>query len=822
MRGTGFSQNLDAENTNLAWQPSSSWQNTQTKQLGVNYFEAFTVTAMAKDVVTLIRTLNLTKVYAYGLYSGSYLIHRVMQIEPGIFDAVVMDGVCAGKYCNGTDVDIFRDSMTREILTRYMALNNSEIKSQYGPSFDLVGRLEDTVQRISTTRPICGAWSTSIYNDLAFRLFIPSYRILIPMTLHRYTRCALYDVSDVYALMSGSRAPQSSFLHSYAMRYHILLSEFGHQLNMDAANDIVSKSVYPTGTITSLASVLQDGWKTYPHDPLQDSIATFTKPLLMLNGQYDPYSPLERAKQFAKHFTNSNQQLISFDGEYYSTIENTRTRSNFSTSCAYTLTLQFFLSPTSQLNTSCVSDTYGLSFDNTPISVQGDIWDDKYTVPHVTSEYIFRATYLSILIMLLFPLFVFLIVQRNKQPIKSRYIYPYSGLAYLLCTCGTGIAYLGFDMSGAFGQHLKIGDLFSTVFLHVFTVAYLSQMLRFITQRIMYRRMASSKSYNYPLLRILTSKRMVLVSMIIYGAFWAILCIIFYVLYTLYGTPWITNFMIAADGVLVVICILIFAIFVFDIEPVLKEMCKIRWKHFSLKQTLSSYDPLLFRQESLLVIPCIAAGVMNNLTMAREELRIVLGLFDSMQLLFFICVLLMSGGLVAIARLRYMIASFVRSKVVRNDDDSELFGPFIPVREMADMDLLLRALNHDHGMKLMKEYCEMEFSLENIICYNDLIDIIETYPTMTATEKQSTVAHFGRKYMESTSKYQVNIPSKCKSLFKAVQNGEDEEGTKMWRRMYTAVMTNIMDTFTRVKHLAKFDEILEEMMMDEQLKSEFE
>ncbi len=737
-----------------------------------------------------------------------------------------MDGVCAGKYCNATLVDVNRNEMARKMLKWYMDSDGNELVKRYGQGFDAINTFKDFVDRLDSDRPICGATSLNILPDAAYRLFSPNFRILIPVLIHRYSRCNLFDTSDVYELVKRSgegRFPPSSSGSSSALELHLLLSEFARDgINKEWARQYTASSIHPTKMLSNIAV---QNWQVAPKSLYYESIANYTKPMLMMNGGYDQFSPLENATSFANHFSAPLQKFVPFPADGYWLITRTPVP-GYSSSCADTLMIRFLNAPNTPLNATCVDRVIKFSFNYTPITTQrlgkGNIWDDKYTPTKVTNSLIGRTTYFAFFVVLCAVLFIALVVQRDKQPIRSRHIYPYLGLFYVFVSSAGGITWNSLSMAGAYAPHVALVDVVSSVLLQLCGIASVMQMLRFLAQKYIYKRMGSGARYNLALFKFIARERTFRLVVVLYTLFWACLWAAFYTAYIFMGTSYLHNFTLANDAVLCFFAVIALLLFFYDIfiADRFKLLRTCGWKSRFITD-----DPLMFRLEATMFIPCIIAGAFNIILSDFTQITTP-GAFEVVQVIYFMSVLLMSGGLISIVRAINLVKELhVRRKHKNYDMMKDHLLDSFCVKDLPANELLALALSDARGLKIISDYCEHEFSLENLEAYKHLKSVLATYPSQTIEIRRRELAIFLEQFLERNSPYELNLPSNAVDAYRKVVNSQSfddpTDAMVMWKKISDSVYVNLMDTFSRVKKTSEFEEYHKMLISEEQITSQF-
>ncbi|MEM6991557.1 MAG: alpha/beta fold hydrolase [Myxococcota bacterium] len=144
-------------------------------------------------------------------------------------------------------------------------------------------------------------------------------RSRIPATLHRLQRCNAADVTALQNAAPHMQNPLSALLDdplfSVVINRHISLSEmwsapFPSQAEIDAWEDDLLFTLASSSSRFEVAEL----WPTYAPPPEDDVFAETDVPILMLNGEFDPNTPLPEATLVGDHFTGPNQRFFVIPG----------------------------------------------------------------------------------------------------------------------------------------------------------------------------------------------------------------------------------------------------------------------------------------------------------------------------------------------------------------------------------------------------------------------------------------------------------------------------------------------------------------------------
>ncbi len=765
-RFTGKSGCLDCQNTQY---PTSDWQT----QLG-DTLNQMTMDKVAQDTLSLIQTFkqpNDTTII-YGLYSGSYLVHRMIQMNSTAVDAIIMDGVCAGKYCNGVDIDFYFDSMGKSILANACT---GECRTNLGDG--LVEKYSQFMYNVNNKIQACGNLVTFSKQYAAYAMFDHAYRSTVAASLYRIKRCMLrdtYAVQEMNRRAGMAAMPRYSSSSSLGVATHQLLSEFGSN-----ASIVDNNLMFSTGASSTLAS-LSSSWKKYASSPYYNSIATFTGPMLMLNGDTDPYNPVSRAQQFAAHFSGPNQQLVILNNTSYQTVLNSPI-ANYSSNCAHLLVLQFIANPNSTVNASCTVMIAPISFDTNPYvmaALGGSAWDVTFTgdfIPEYYMPVIINALPLLIIIPFLILAFAF----RKKQPVTSRMLSPYFGMTFAITQCVLSVFAFSYIGARILIPHLHIADIIGRLLLLTASWIYFVQSTRFLITRHMYKLMSSSETYNVKVYRFLTSKRTYYITSISFFVIWAAYGTITYPLTVYYGEDIYSVWDFVSLGCLVAICALLLAYLLYDMFVV----DKLAIFKTGLRTHFITNDPLCFRLEGLLIIPTMGTGFIASIWFQFDTIYSQIP--TAMNSLF--CVFMFGG--VAICS---VLVNLQRNNVKEENSS-----------EPAHRKLLADPL----GKEIFAKYAIKELSYENFAAWEYMVSNIgedeTSFKTIEDEEKKKLMDDFFEQFVNANSKMELNIPDKVRSSFHDTRRGTND-GVEMWKGMRLSLEQNLVDTFMRLKHTPEY------------------
>jgi pimeloyl-ACP methyl ester carboxylesterase len=802
IRGTGKSTWLGCGASDASVSCQSSLEATYGSKL-----QAFSVDEMAYDTLMLISLLKQPNdvVYAYGLNFGSYLISRVLQINPQAFDAVLMDGAC-GTNCNASDIDIQRNILATSIVNQCTNMNGT-CTDRLGRGFNLLNALSDVVAKLDRGIYICSIpYNIGITPKAAipYMVFDRNFRAVLPATIFRLTRCNPKDNFagprlGLFAQSYLGPVPGPNF--SPLLAQHVILSEFGRTMSVSTAV-AADNTLFTTRQTSSYAKALASGWKLYDESIYRYTVSNYTNPILMLNGDSNPYSPLSRATAFAANFTNQNQQFVTIPGASYSTMFDSP-MINSTSHCAYTMALSFYSNPKTAVNTSCVSSVLPLSFEETPTTLaifEGSVYEGilKFNDAYV-NNWMFTIGYSLVLMYGVFG-FMLLLINRKQQPVQSRFIAPYIAIAYLIVVSITSL----FSFIGKLIYQIVPIYWLQSIYLMIILLAieaYMIQTIRYVLLRRMYGMMFTSTKFNVKLFKSLTSNWGYIIAMIsssiLVGGFISLVT----PLNAFYGSAW--NYVLIVGLIIFMVIFVLITSFVIIYDAFTGYKCNVTLKSFFITD-----DPLCFRVEmTALFLPTLATGALGLGLYTIFPTSIPIGV---LVMVFHIFACLYAGGYVLLVVFIRKIRA-VTSPHLKNEDVT------LP------HNLLTKILADEMGSQIVSTYCKNEFSFENFACWRDTHNALTTYRDMQPDERRKSLAHICTTYIESGSEMEVNIDGYTKKKVTELVRGNsftEEEGATMLRTMNEDMLKNLEDTFSRLKHTEEFAKVIQAIEMKSKIMSD--
>ncbi|KAH3764241.1 alpha/beta hydrolase fold [Pelomyxa schiedti] len=393
-RGVGFSTPLYCPNPTIIQAQECIDYLDSTWGEGLHQF---TSSNAARDLHSLVTaaTESGVPVYIYGVSYGTYWLQRYLQIYSSEAErprAVILDGIVSPDKLKFLEYDFYVNTVGHELMAWCEAdlFCNSAFKGV--PPISVMASLFDKLLNNATTcfdqlsQPLPPLFSSpsSIKQGLnaLFQqwLFSQTNRILIPPTIFRLTRCSTTDISALNYLMST--LSQSLVSTPYGPNYayednplalNIIQSEMlSLKLPPPTLEQIITgeSSLYFTGGSSVSNRMWYDYWDRYTPDEYANNLPSVSGlPLLMLNGNLDPQTPLYFAEEVYNHYAGPTVTFEIVNAAVHCTIANSPV-DNSDTPCGLQMVVGWILSDTKTLDTTCLDHLV-------PIDWAGTTTDDQ-------------------------------------------------------------------------------------------------------------------------------------------------------------------------------------------------------------------------------------------------------------------------------------------------------------------------------------------------------------------------------------------------------------------------------------------------------------
>jgi hypothetical protein len=737
----------------------------------------------------------------------------MLQINSTYIDAVIMDGLCAGPFCNASDWDFQRNTMAKSIFSQlYSSLNQSTTVKNYA-GVDPRATFRDFLNKLSIGIPLCGVPNAATAYDQAityttYMLFEQPLRPAVFSSAYQLERCLPNDYGNGIRWYHYYNNPVSNYLFcrlgsdARFMSTHLIMSEL---IDFNASADF-SQFTFHQKLQTYTTALKKAGWKTYPTSPYRTSVATYSKPMLMLNGDYDYQAPLSRATQFASFFNASAQTYVVMPGMSQDTISKSYIAGQ-SMSCGLQLVSQFINCPTCAIDTSCTNRMIGLTVDGDVVtkSLYGDVWA-SYLVD-MDPVTIGMAIIWGVLLPLPIIVFIALLFLFKNRRVTARLFVPHIGQLYIFAHMLLNlINYAGKSSSL---NYLVIGFTIQHVLLIVAATVILYQMVRFFMLKRMYHMMkAKSVTVVMRVYKLLTSKIPFAIAIVATFVVWSVFGVIMSALVYYYGFyPMYDPYDYSLLAFAAFFCVIATFMLIYDFIAYM-IITKGDFKSYWFKD-----DPLLFRFDTLFVLPIIVFAILGNvpLGLVNGDIGVANTILTEASL---VLMVFFFGGNIVIACLVDKIKAAKSYQPLQNGANTE-------EKVKNDEDHIIELLYDSATYETFSKYCETEFSLENVYSYKDIQALVNDLDTLSQQQRKERFDHVNEQYMSRSSPMELNVPAYVAKSFRAViEAGEDAQidRKKSLTQLLEVIMVNLLDTFSRFKTTAMYEKSMETLRVKKSMK----
>jgi hypothetical protein len=452
----------------------------------------------------------------------------------------------------------------------------------------------------------------------------------------------------------------------------------------------------------------------------------------------------------------------------------------------------------------------------------------------VKNSIIWNAIYIVICV----PLLIISLLLRNTQPLRSRFIAPVVGVAAILVDSiiqgEVRNALLLTDMNRSIINALSHVIMMTANPLSIIALTvFLWQQIRYLVHRQLYFFMAANTE-----LKILPKLCRLVVSKIVYivlVATVALFVLMFYGGFTgaVVKSPSskFKNLTIARAisyyGMLLFVAVFIVFTLLIDIVTSIKKFQSIEedldnhsgqivyiksrlWK--KVFNHITRDDPLYFRVDALLLLLMIiilCAYYSVSIVFLLNKNNIVLEIVTQiLEIAFMLCKIAAFGGFVT------LISLFRHTSKMRGGKQNDQVEQII-----------LDTLSNPYGCKLLYQYCQWEFSCENVLLWKELEEARRSNLLCSCSERTTMINHLKSTYLQRNCEREVNVPAKIRRRVEEKSSKNDlksSETEEMLIELYNVVMNNIADTWTRFTTTKEYHKYLAVKETKIELQSQFE
>lgn len=350
---------------------------------------AFSTTEAARDLAALIDAVKEPgdQTFVMGGSYGTYLANRYLLLAPNQATGVILDSICPPDRCNLDQFDVLFDQVASTFLAQCGA--DAECSAHLGA--DPRNRLEALYRSLDEGH--CPAIAAAGLDRRKLRTVLGQLltdwnnRLAIAPVIYRLERCDPADVDAVTHLLRAAFGspddPVGPFLEawSFPLQDNITFSE----LWTDPAPAPDALAAAADATLISEGVTMDDAqvfplWPRYPRDEYDGIWAQVDVPMLMMNGDLDPATPIDIAQRAREHFRGEHQTFVTMPRSPHSVLTGSPISADGAT-CGMKLVLDFLADPLRPLDTSCKDAVFPVRFAGAPWLAErlfgvADMWEN--------------------------------------------------------------------------------------------------------------------------------------------------------------------------------------------------------------------------------------------------------------------------------------------------------------------------------------------------------------------------------------------------------------------------------------------------------------
>lgn len=379
-RGTGDSSRLgcpNQEKESSAWGPFISpgeWPGCvqAVKDQWGDDLPAFNVTNAAHDVGVLIESTRRegARVFVYGASYGTFWAHRYLQLFPAQSDGVILDAILPPQGSMARQ-DIDADEVSGQLFQA--CADDPECGPKLGgdpraAGLTLFEKLDaGHCPQIQTKAP------ARILLRRAFGQMMMHWhaRRLIPAAIFRADRCNEEDIDAINTLIDVHHFTPDPFgeivlrEYGWVLANHIAFSELWEtpEITVDQMAEWREAALVSRDITEQFAAPLE-AMPRYPHDEYYLGFSKTDRPLLMIQGTWDPATRYENALVMKAEYTGSRHYWVDIPKGAHGVLGSVPTTAG--KSCGTEIVLRFLEDPESPPDTSCLSNLAPVTFDGPP------------------------------------------------------------------------------------------------------------------------------------------------------------------------------------------------------------------------------------------------------------------------------------------------------------------------------------------------------------------------------------------------------------------------------------------------------------------------
>jgi pimeloyl-ACP methyl ester carboxylesterase len=347
---------------------------------GLQYFR---LTPAARDLAEAIdrtRTPGVD-VFLYTVSYGTSVGIRYLQLRPNDAAGVILDSVSPPGIKFFSHYSEQYDTVLKKLAD--LCAKDASCASRLGA--DPWAELSTVTQHVAAGSCADAKLNRTGLSAAAEQLLErDDARVVALALLRRVNRCDPPDVAAIGAFENARATMSGGFpaSHSQVLYWNVVFSD-RWEVPPPSVDEVAARcaplALCDDDSLQLARIRLQ--WPAFPEDPLNTQWPiTTSSPVLVLNGELDPQTPVELTTEFTQKLASSHQTFVTFPFSAHDTVVQSWSRSADQVPCGYRIVLDFLQHPQSP-DTSCVADAPAVSFDSTPEQAETwfgttDLWDN--------------------------------------------------------------------------------------------------------------------------------------------------------------------------------------------------------------------------------------------------------------------------------------------------------------------------------------------------------------------------------------------------------------------------------------------------------------
>lgn len=366
-RGTGVSAYLSCNDEPASPQCLEELEREWGEGLGL-----FNTTQASHDLASAMKLVGSdSKRFLYGVSYGTYFVQRFISIYGSMLQGAILDSaVPAVKDENGLyPIDKYDHNFNALALKIATLCDNDATCRSKMTTFgaDTKAVMQKAFEKIDNgdiCEPLKGLVTRQSLRNMSAEL-VGDYwgRQLYPALLYRINRCSPKDIEVLSNLFQEDDEPETEdeiLSFSQNLNTNIVVNELiGGKSLAQVKAETKTYFAATDETVEHYQSLEKTKWPQYPTDQYTHKWAETDVPLLIINGDLDPATPLAYAQQVKGHFKGRHQYLITLPGTPHGALFLSLMKDvplDDADTCGSRLLFSFMDDVTKQPDTSCISN----------------------------------------------------------------------------------------------------------------------------------------------------------------------------------------------------------------------------------------------------------------------------------------------------------------------------------------------------------------------------------------------------------------------------------------------------------------------------------